>query len=926
MSSHEDSLITKQGLSAFREAETIRTLYSQGKAAVVGGLMTAVALLLLLFSHVPSLPLFSWFAVIVAIAGGRFALLQSFHVVKPCLPEDDRWKWWYLAGVGASGLSWGLGGMLLLPLADVSHQFMGLWMIGGLVAGALTILGVWLPAYLLFAFGAILPNTAWFLSYGQADYNIMAALTVFYLLMMLSIAQPIRRRFLRSVDLDYQNHDLVANLREEKRTAEKNAQELHRQILETGKATERLRNSENRFRSMADNMDALIFVYRDTCLYANQAALECSGHRLAALRRVPLWSLLHEDDQLRFRTMASSGRGNRDDVRMVCKNGEIRWLHISTDHTDYDGSPAMIMTAIDITQRKVAESALEEEKERVQVTLASIGDGVITTDTNGRINYLNPVAESLLGCGFRDVFGRRLGDMLHLSDIDGRDMTADPLQLCMQGDQAMNLSNRSLTLKRSDDTEYEVQISASPIRNRSDQVMGCVLVLRDVTELHNLTRKMSYQATHDSLTGLINRAEFERRLNLALDDVGDNGGSHIMLYLDLDQFMVVNDTCGHSAGDEMLRQLTARLQSQIRNGDTLARLGGDEFGVLLKDCSVARAQAFAEEIRCLIRLFRFTWEDKVFEIGVSIGLVAIDADSGLVADVLRAADSACYIAKDQGRNRVHIYQPDDLALVDHQGQMIWMQRLKKALNEDRFSLFIQEIQPLYGDDSGYAHGEILCRMISEEGNLISPLDYLPAAERYHLMPQVDRWVLNHALRWMHEAGNRPGVPKVCGINLSGQSIGDSGFQDYVVQTLEHAGVAPERICFEITETAVIGNLQSATAFIQRLRSMGCRFALDDFGSGLSSFGYLKHLPVDYLKIDGCFVRDMVHDGRDYALVESIHRLGTVLGMQTIAEYALDDDTLKALKDMGVHYAQGYAIGRPRPLDEIYPHSIQRRIA
>jgi len=428
-----------------------------------------------------------------------------------------------------------------------------------------------------------------------------------------------------------------------------------------------------------------------------------------------------------------------------------------------------------------------------------------------------------------------------------------------------------------------------------------------------MEREMIYLARHDPLTGLINRREFEKRLQHCLGTARDESRLHALFYLDLDEFKVVNDTCGHLAGDEMLKQVTALLRSRLRKTDTLARLGGDEFGVLLEDTSLDDARSVGDSLRTEVKRFRFAWQERIFEIGVSIGLVPITGESLDMAQVLSAADAACYVAKESGRNRMHEYQPDDSALAERYGEMQWIHRIHKAFAEHRFFLYQQGIHPLHGNGDEPPLCEIFIRMLDEEGQVASPGAFIPAAERYHLIASIDRWVVHAAFVSLACRTLSHGDETCFAINLSGQSIGDEYFLEYVLEEMELTGVEPTRICFEITETAAVGNLTQAMRFIEVLKKFGCRFVLDDFGSGLSSFAYLKNLPVDFLKIDGAFVRDMVASPVQRALVESIHQIGQVMGLRTIAESVENRATLEALKEIGVHYVQGYGLSLPEPL-------------
>lgn len=422
-------------------------------------------------------------------------------------------------------------------------------------------------------------------------------------------------------------------------------------------------------------------------------------------------------------------------------------------------------------------------------------------------------------------------------------------------------------------------------------------------------------AYHDSLTGLANRHHFELRLKESLEDARDRGTVHALLYIDLDQFKVVNDTCGHGAGDELLRQLGLLLQGQVRQNDVLGRLGGDEFGLLLASCPVERAQSIGAGILQAINDFRFTWGGKSFAIGASIGLVPIDGHSATEAELLAAADIACYAAKDLGRNRIHVYDRDDCELLRRRGEMHWVSRIREALEQDRFVLYWQSIVPLSGYYPSVPKGsEVLLRLRDEDGTLVAPGAFLPAAERYNLASAVDRWVVRALLDHLASDGCSHAVLQpVVFVNISGATLNDDGFFAFLREELRRTGVPPSRLCFEITETAAVANLNRAVTFIRGVRGDGCRFALDDFGAGLSSFSYLKTIPVDFLKIDGSFVRDMTDDPMDRAIVEAIAHIGQSVGLKTIAEFVESKAVLQSLVNVGVNWAQGYAIHRPEPL-------------
>ncbi|HYG60957.1 MAG TPA: EAL domain-containing protein [Thermoanaerobaculia bacterium] len=571
-------------------------------------------------------------------------------------------------------------------------------------------------------------------------------------------------------------------------------------------------------------------------------------------------------------------------------------------------------------ERTLAEEALAQEKERAQVTLASIGDGVIRTDAAGRIDYLNPVAERLTGWTAEEAFQQPVMEVFRVVEEGTGKPLPNPVERCLREGRVIELPGASVLTPRHGG-ELAIRDSVAPIRDRQGRITGSVLVFKDVTQLRGLEREMLFLARHDPLTGLLNRREIEKRLQACLDTARDEGRQHAFFYFDLDEFKVVNDICGHVAGDEMLKQVAALLQSRLRTADSLARLGGDEFGLLLEDTTLEKARSVGGELQQALRGFRFAWQERIFETGASIGLVPLTRGCGDLAQVLSAADAACYVAKEAGRNRLHEYQTDDTALAERYGEMQWIHRIHQAFAEHRFCLYHQSIEPLGPPADGALDEppffEIFIRLREEGGRIVTPGSFIPAAERYHLIPSIDRWVVHEALSALAARavrGQRGDTTTRFAINISGQSLGDESFLDHVLAEIEATGAAPGRVCFEITETAAVGNLAQAMRFIAALKALGCCFVLDDFGSGLSSFAYLKNLPVDFLKIDGAFVRDMIGNSVQRALVESIHQIGRVMGIRTIAESVEDRETLDALRRIGVDYAQGYVLSIPSPLD------------
>ncbi|MBD9395237.1 EAL domain-containing protein [Acidovorax sp. ACV01] len=572
-----------------------------------------------------------------------------------------------------------------------------------------------------------------------------------------------------------------------------------------------------------------------------------------------------------------------------------------------------------MTAQREAEEALLQEKERLQVTLHSISDAVVTTDAAGLVQYLNPAAQALTGWSLAAACGRRHQEVLGLAIEAGADTAPDLVGRALaQGCTQLHGKLRSTPQAGA---PLLMDLSASPLLRPGGHADGVVLVFRDVTEASRLSREMEFQAMHDTLTSLGNRRAFEHLLAQAFAATRDARAHHCVCYLDLDNFKVINDTCGHAAGDELLRQVARLFLAHLQPQDLLCRLGGDEFGILLWQQDLQQALQLAERMQQGLAAFRFCWRDHVFSVSVSIGAVMLDAATESVGALLQAADSACYVAKDGGRNRIHVYAENDPALAQRYGVMEWVSRIEHALQHDRFELFGQPITrlgPAHGSQPHGLHCEILLRMHTADGQLVSPGEFMPAVERYHLAARVDRWVIKNALAWMAEHQDRV---ELCCINLSGQSVGDAAFLSQVLQAMDQTSVRCDRLCFEITETAAMGDLAAANRFFHALRARGCQFALDDFGSGLSSYAYLRELAVDMLKIDGQFVKHMADDPVSFAMVKSIHEIGCLMGKKTVAEFAESQAIVNLLTGLGVHFAQGYALGRPAPIDELLLETV-----
>jgi diguanylate cyclase (GGDEF)-like protein/PAS domain S-box-containing protein len=557
--------------------------------------------------------------------------------------------------------------------------------------------------------------------------------------------------------------------------------------------------------------------------------------------------------------------------------------------------------------------ALRAEKERAEVTLESIGDAVVTTDAEGRVEFLNPVAERLTGWTTAEARGKPVEAVVVMVNEETREPAPNPVTRCRLEGEVVGLANHTALISRQG-VVISIEDSAAPIHDAEGQVSGVVMVFHDVSAARQMTRQMTWQVTHDALTGLTSRREFERRLDELVENAHMSGSQHVLIYLDLDNFKVVNDTCGHLAGDELLRQLAFLLSEQMRKNDTLARLGGDEFGVLLEHCPLDKAQDIAEKLRSTVCEFRFSWSGRTFEVGASLGLVTVGQDTASLTEAMSAADVACYAAKEAGRNRVHVYSADDDESAARHREIHLVTDIREAIAAGRFVLHAQAIHSF--KESGPRRFEVLVRMLDPHGaRLLPPGGFIPVAERYGLTPEIDRWVLEHSVRWLAEAGPRAKDVQLS-INLSALSFRDEALLGHLRQVLDDTGVAPGRLTLEVTETAAMARLGDSVRVIRALRELGCRIALDDFGSGMSSFAYLKNLPVDELKIDGAFVRDMLGDPADRAFIEAINQVAHTLGKETVAEYAENAELVAALREVGVNAAQGYGISTPMPLSEI----------
>ena len=694
--------------------------------------------------------------------------------------------------------------------------------------------------------------------------------------------------------------------------------------IERRRAEEALRASEARFRGLYESV--LEGVYQcapdGRILAANPAFVKMLGYASAEeLYALPGVSMLYWNPAERAgfeRLLDAEGEVHNAEMQLRRRDGQLVVV-LESARVLRDEEQCIVAyegTVADISARKRAEQAVFAEKERLQVTLQSIGDAVITTDSAGCIDYLNPVAEELTGWNNAQAHGQPIGAVLRLLDETSRQELENPLLRCLRDGGVGNFSEHSVLIGRNTQ-EIAIQDSAAPIRDRGGQVIGAVVVFRDVTKERRLKHALSYQASHDALTGLINRREFDIRLEAAVSSARAGRGPHALLYIDLDQFKVVNDTCGHTAGDRLLRDVTTLLQQHVRSGDTIARLGGDEFGVLMEHCTAEYAGRIADTIRLAVREYRFNWEGSASSVGTSIGVVEISSDCESVASLLSAADIACYAAKDAGRNRVHLYDSGEVS--GRHREMYWVSRVTRAVDEGRLELFHQPIAPTgAAAPSVPQFHELLVRLRGDDGELILPGEFIPAAERYNVIVPIDRWVVARAVQLLRTHAVPGDVPPfLLALNLSGTSLSDRAFHDYVLGIVAEPHIAGG-LCFEITETAMITSLSQAIYFMRELKKRGCRFALDDFGSGLSSFHYLKTLPVDFLKIDGQFSSNVLADPVDRSMVEAISRVGAALGIATIAEKVESAEVFALLPQLGVHFGQGYYLARPASVDTLTP--------
>ena len=842
----------------------------------------------------------------------------------------------FILGNFFSGLTWG-GGFVVLSYFTDSFSLQDSIvpvLITGVVMASLAGSALWSWLFFAFAAPALLSPFGWLIFQESYVQSMIWGQLLLVTILTFWGARRAEDAFNRYRQHGRQNVDLLQNLAAAKQSAvdntvalEKAHEKLKIEVEERKVIEERIRASEKETtRILADLQDTYFQVDSNNRIKRLSPSVQSLiGHSFETLHNTTFSDLFvaQSDYKNLIRALDTKG-GSVENLEVQLKHslGHKIWASINAHYSSsgMDTSHGFEGTIRDVTLEKEADEKIYQEKERLHVTLESIGDGVITTNPDGSVAYLNPIAEKMTGWDEKEANGKPLHEILKLLDEKNNKPINIPIVKWLNQNQRVRLENPVTLVNRRKTKEYTIEFSGSPLRNSNKVVIGAVFVFHNVTKLRTLTNQLSFQATHDALTGLINRREFEVRINQSIKSSKQDKKNHAMLYIDLDQFKVVNDTCGHHAGDELLKQLTSRLQGLLRESDTLARLGGDEFGVLLVGCPVKRASEVAEKIRADVEQFKFVWEDRVFRVGTSIGLVPINKNTGDLTELLSAADSACYVAKEGGRNMVHIYKPDDKAVAQQQGQMQWMNRIQRALEKSQFELHFQSIIPIKNSSKGRLCGEVLIRMIDETkkapDNIILPGAFMPAAERYQLMPKIDRWSITKSFELLSSQKDILNQWELCNINLSGQSMGDTSLLQFILAKMKKHQVPAEVLCFEITESSVISNIDEANQFINTLQKLGCKFALDDFGTGLSSFSYLKNLHVDFVKLDGELVRDIAKDKTSYAMVEAINQVAHVMGIKTIAEHVETTATLNALKKISVDYAQGFVIDRPQPFPEV----------
>jgi diguanylate cyclase (GGDEF)-like protein/PAS domain S-box-containing protein len=880
----------------YRQGLTTQYLTLAAVAITVAGMWSAIEHPLLV----------GWGSFMVLLVSVRTIFMRRFLARVASITSLEPWEAWGLVGTTLGGISWGTLGLVYDNQWPLFYQVFLLVLLGGLGGISIASYSSSLKASMLFISGLLTPIFVRFLLDDSESSNLFVFAIIALVGCLYLAGRDTYKSITENVRLRLSNEQLIKDLRQT--NADLNREIEHRIVAEAGLRQERklfMQGPVMVFRWDASEGWPVLYASPNVSMWGLDAGkLVDDGVRYS--------EYVHPADRetvraLGFRNPENSRRDFVEmDYRIVLPDGETRWVFERTipargangDLESVDGY------LLDITDRKNTEELLFEEKERAQVTLDSIGDGVITTNNQNCVTYMNPIAEEMTGVDLSQCSGKPLERVFRALD----QKTNQPIE---------NINRHWQQRKRSDEmhsvrlgSNQDVAYSMAAIKDAGSQVIGSVVVLRDATRILALTRKLTYFASHDALTDTLNRREFERCLNLALKSATQQKITHVLLYIDIDQFKVINDSCGHHAGDELLQRISDLLSKNIRSGDVLARLGGDEFAILLQRCNLSHAETIAEKLRRTTHAARFSWENQIFEVSISIGAVEIDKDSENASVVLSAADMACYTAKDLGKDRIHVYRKTDAELNARRQEMHWVSHLNKALKQERLSLFQQEIAPVAQESYDVRRAEVLLRLFDADGRLFPARDFLPAIERYGLINAIDRWVVQECFSII--ANGEASDTTIYAINISGSSMSQTDFLAFIKIQFNRYAVSGSRICFEITETSAVSHLRNARQFISELKSYGCYFALDDFGSGLSSFAYLKDLAVDFLKIDGSFVKNIVTDNVDRALVAAIKDVGHVMLIDTVAEHVENQAIMDVVKDIGIDYAQGSFVGHPVP--------------
>ena len=685
-----------------------------------------------------------------------------------------------------------------------------------------------------------------------------------------------------------------------------------------GERDEEIQDRDRLFADFSRTLPEIVVVHDERILLANDRAASLVGLAPEQIVGRDVADLVKPAYRALFRkTMTKRIAGDKVprqlEIQLIDGKEQGLWVEAQSSSIEFRGTPAILTIARDVSYRKSLEVSLSRSRRQAQYTLESISEGVITTDNEGRVDYMNRAAEAMTGSSRDEAMGRKIAELFTLIDESDRRHLGDPVERCLAMRRRVNMGRRALLVSADGEHEHSVEITASPIRGPGNTISGTVVVFHDVSEIRGLTRQMSYQATHDPLTGLINRREFERRLQESMDSAHAEESIHMLFYMDLDRFKAVNDSCGHLAGDNLLREVATLIKDQVRDSDFVGRLGGDEFGTLLVGCPIDKARQIAADICNAVGDYRFVWKDKIFNIGISIGLVEITHARGTLQDVISAADSACYVAKQRGRGQVHVYSARDEAIARERGDIQWLRQMQAALQEDLFELAVQPIIATSGASATGPAVEVFLRLPDEHGRTANTAEFLRPAERYQLMPQIDRWVLNATLTAISAGKIKIPEGRNCMVNVSTQTISDEGFLGFVVEALDRSGVAPAMICLELNEAAITTDIQYVRRFIEVLHGIGCEFALDDFGSGLGAFSSLKRLPVDYLKIDGTYTRNLAADDINQEMVSAMIKLARTMEFRIVAEQVEQQDDFDWLRDIGVDFVQGNFVEPPAML-------------